>query len=418
MKRIRNHFSKMGRALRYRNFRLFVGGQSLSLIGTWIQMIAINWLVYQLTGSVVMLGLVNFLHRFPFFALGPFGGVIADRFDKHKMLLITQSLALIQGLILTVMYFLGTLTIFEIMLLTLVLGVISAIDMPIRQAFVSEMVDNKKEDINNAVAFNSTMVNTARLVGPLIAGIIIIEFGEGWCFAANTISYIAVVVSLLMMVVPPKAPTKAVKNVFAEIKEGAVYAFSSVSIKNILLLLAVVGFFSISITTLAPAYAKLVLGGDVGSYGLLMTAFGVGALSSAVYLLGRQEAVGLERLSVYAVFLLGISVVLFSISDSMLMAFILMAFAGAGFLMELASSNTLLQTISLPEKRGKVMGFYAMAFAGMSPFGSMLSGFLASWIGVRFTLIICGLAIIAAASVYSRNISEISIQVKALLARE
>lgn len=357
-----------------------------------------------MTKSAFMLGVVNFAGQIPFFLISPFGGILADRWNKHKLLIITQSLALVQALALSILVFTGSVQIWQIVVLSLILGIINAMDMPIRQSFVSEMIDNHKEDIGNAIALNSSMVNTARLVGPSIAGILIATLGEGWCFLINSISFFAVVISLLKMKVDyvPKRVKK--HNVTNELKEGIKYTFGFPPLRYLIILLGVVGLVSTAITILTPVYAKVYLNGSADTYGFLMGAYGLGALFSAIYLLSKKSVLGLGKLIAIAVSVYGISMLLFSVSRIFIISFIFMLIAGAGFLLEIASTNTLLQTISEESKRGRVMSFYAMSFRGMSPFGSIIAGGLGDLIGAQETLILAGGACLASAIFYLKKL--------------
>jgi MFS family permease len=397
----------MFRALKYKNFRLFVGGQSLSLIGTWLQMVALTWLVYQLTNSALMLGIVGFSGQLPMFIVAPFAGVFADRWNRHKMLLLTQSLALVQALILSFLVFTNLIQIWQIIVLSILLGVINAFDMPIRQAFVKDMIEGHTEDVGNAIALNSSMVNAARLIGPSIAGILIATAGEGWCFLVNSISFLAVVISLLKMEIDyVPHPAKELK-VFSELKEGFKYTFNFPPIKYLILLLASVSLMSTSITLLAPVIAKKYLLGGADTYGFLIGAFGSGALIGAVYLLNKKNVLGLGRLIGFAVFVFGLSIMFIGFSRMFILSLILMLTAGSGMMLHLASTNTLLQTISEESKRGRVMSFYTMGFRGMSPFGSLIAGGLGSLIGAPVTLLISGLACAAGAVLYLRKLPAI-----------
>ena len=385
-----NRLKMMFRSLRHKNFRLFVEGQSLSLIGTWLQMVALTWLVYKMTNSALMLGIVGFAGQLPMFVVAPFAGVFADRWNRHKMLLLTQSFALLQALLLTILVFLDVVQIWHIIILSIILGLINAFDMPIRQAFVFDMIEDHKEDVGNAIALNSSMVNAARLIGPSIAGILIATVGEGWCFLVNSISFIAVVVSLLRMQIKTKPkPIKDFK-IYQQLKEGFSYSFNFAPIKNLILLLALVSLFSTSVTLLAPVIAKDYLKGSADTYGFLIAAYGSGALLGAIYLLNKNNVLGLGRIIALAVTVFGISLIFFGFSRIFFLSSILMFFAGTGMMLQIASTNTLLQTISEENKRGRVMSFYTMAFRGMSPFGSLIAGSLGNSIGAPATLVLSG----------------------------
>ena len=394
----------MFRALKYRNYRLFVGGQSLSLIGTWIQMVAVTWLVYKMTNSAFILGIVGFSGQLPLFIIAPFAGVIADRWDKKRMLLITQSLALLQALILAVLVFLNLITIWHLIVLSVFLGIINAFDMPIRQSFVVDMLDNQKQDINNAIALNSSMVNGARLIGPSIAGILIATLGDGWCFAINCLSYLAVIISLLRMKIIKIPVKKSQTNVIGQLKEGFKYTFGFKPIKYLILLLAIVSLMGTPLTLLAPVFAKDFLHGDASTFGFLMSAYGTGALVGAIYLLNKKNVLGLGKLIALAVLIFGGGMIAFSLSRYLWLSIVIMMLAGMGMMLNVASTNTMLQTLTEENKRGRVMSFYAMAFRGMSPFGSLIGGSLAGLIGAPLTLILGGAGCLAAVSIYFKKL--------------
>ena len=400
MNSAKNQLKLTFRALSHKNFKLFVSGQSLSLIGTWIQQVAVVWLVYRLTNSAFMLGIVGFSGQLPLFVIAPFAGVLADKANRHKLLLYTQSLALIQALVLSLLVFMDVIQIWQLIVLSVILGIINAFDMPIRQAFVVEMIDNKKEDLGNAIAFNSSMVNAARLIGPSIAGILIATVGEGWCFLINAISFFAVVVSLLKMKVELVSHKQKESRVLQELSEGFKYTFGFEPIRYLIILLGIVSLMSTSITLLAPVIAKEYLGGGAGTFGFLMSAYGSGALFGAFYLLNKKTVLGLGKLIGIAVSIFGISLIVFSFSRVFVFSIIMMALAGLGMMLHIASTNTLLQTLSEENKRGRVMSFYAMAFRGMSPFGSLLAGGLGSSLSAPTAILLSGSVCLASAVFY------------------
>jgi MFS family permease len=383
---LQDNLKLMFRALKYKNYRLFVSGQSVSLIGTWIQMVSMLWLVYSITNSALILGVVGFSGQIPMFVIAPFAGALADRVNKHKFILVTQILALAQAFVLSVLVLFNLVSVWHLIVLSVILGVINALDMPVRQSFVIEMIDNNKEDIGNAIALNSSMVNAARLVGPSIAGILIATVGEGWCFFLNSLSYLAVVTSLLKMKITPVVHKAEDKKILKDISEGFKYSFGFPPIKYLISQLAVIGLFSSTITLLAPVVSKEMLHGNSSTFGFLMSAFGSGALMGAVYLLNKKTVLGLGKLIAGAATLFGLSLILFSISHIFIFSVIIMLFAGLSNMLIIASTNTLLQTIVEEDKRGRVMSLYTMAFRGMSPFGNLLAGGLAGFIGTEFAL--------------------------------
>ncbi|WP_221175698.1 MFS transporter [Rufibacter immobilis] len=387
-----NKPSKLGgmfRALNYRNYRLFFMGQSISLIGTWMQQIAMSWLVYRLTDSVFLLGMVSFANQIPAFLLGPFAGVISDRFNRHRLLLLTQFLFLIEASTLAALVLTNTVNIYYILGLGVFAGIINAFDMSARQSFVVQLVE-KREDMSNAIALNSSMFNMARLVGPSVAGGLIAAVGEGICFLINAISYFAVLASLLLMRLPKVERKVQDTQILKSLSEGFRYAFGFAPIRDILVLIATLSLFGMPFTVLMPAFARDVLGGDASTLGLLMGASGVGALLGALYLASRKTVIGLARVIVVASVLFGLGLMAFSFAQTLVLAMLSIFVVGLGMILRMASSNTLIQTIVDEDKRGRVMSFYSMAFMGMAPIGSLLAGWVAERIGVGYTLLGCG----------------------------
>ncbi len=409
-------FKGIFRSLRYRNYRLFFSGQSLSLIGTWIQRIATPWLVYHLTDSAFMLGLVGFAGQIPTFLLAPFAGVLTDRWNKYHLLIATQIAAMIQALILTLLYFGGNIHVWQIVVLNIFLGCVNAFDTPARQSFLIEMVE-KREDLGNAIALNSSMVNGARLLGPSIAGVLIALTGEGICFLLNGISYLFVIASLVMMRIKPRKVIIKEKHVIREMKEGISYAFNFAPIRYIIYLLALVSLMGMSYSVLMPVFAKEVLHGDSHTFGFLMGASGLGALAGALYLASRKSVIGLVEIIPLASGLFGLGLIAFSFSRFQFLSMGLMVIAGLGMMVMMASSNTILQTVVDDDKRGRVMSFYAMAFMGTAPFGSFLAGSLAKILGTPYTILIGGATCIIGALLYSRKIPEIRKVIKPVYAR-
>lgn len=400
-------FKSTFRSLRYRNYRLFFSGQSISLIGTWIQRLAMPWLVYDLTKSVVLLGVVGFMGQIPTFILAPYAGVIADRRNRFHIMITTQILSMLQASILTVLVFSGTIQVWHIILLSGFLGCINAFDVPARQSFVVQMVE-KKEDLSNAIALNSSMVNGARLLGPSIAGILIAATGEGICFLLNAISYIFVISSLLFMKVAPKETRSAQKPFLKEFKEGFAYAFGFLPIRYVLLLFALVSLMGMPYTVLMPVFAREILHGGPHTFGFLMGASGLGALTGALYLASRKSVHGLEKIVPLASFIFGSGLILFSFSRFFALSMALMVIVGLGMMLNMATSNTILQTIVDDDKRGRVMSFYTMAFMGMAPLGSLMAGSAAKAIGVPNTLLFGGISCIIGALVFTTKLHEIS----------
>jgi MFS family permease len=401
----------MFRSLESRNFRLFFMGQSVSLIGTWIQRIAMPWLVYDLTHSVFLLGLIGFTGQIPVFLLGPFAGVLTDRWNRQRLLLYTQALAMAQALAIAVLIFMGIIQVWMIVVLSIMLGCISAFDGPARQSFLLEMI-GKKDDLGNAIALNSTMVNGARLIGPSIAGILIATTGEGICFLLNGISYLVVLVSLLRMRLPLKTENPKHPQFISSFKEGFAYTFGFAPIKAVILLLALMSLMGMPYTVLMPVFAKEVLHGGAHTFGFMMGASGLGALIGALYLASRKNVVGLERLIPMAAALFGCGLIAFSFSRFLPLSLFLLVFTGLGMMMQMASSNSIIQTIVEDDKRGRVMSFYTMALMGTAPFGSLLAGSLANWIGAPNTLIIGGTSCVIGAIVFTKNLPKLKTQIQ------
>ena len=384
----------IGRALRHRNYRLFFSGQSVSLIGTWITRIATSWLVYRLTNSAFLLGLVSFCGQIPTLLLAPFAGVIVDRWDRHRILVWTQVLSALQSLALALFALSGAITVEWILALQVVQGVINAFDTPARQAFVVQMIEDRA-DLPNAIALNSTMVNGSRIIGPSIGGIIIALVGEGWCFMIDAISYIAVIASLLAMRVDATPPRASSESVIDELRTGYRYVTGFPPVRTALTLLAIVSAMGMPYSVLMPMIASQVLHGGPHTLGFLMTASGLGAVAGALYLASRRSVLGLGRVMVAATLAFGSGMIAFGLSRSLWLALLILPIAGGGFMIEMASTNTILQTITKEELRGRVMAFYTMAFLGTAPIGSLLAGIVASRIGAPATIIAGGVAVLA-----------------------
>jgi len=379
------------RALAHRNYRLFFTGQSVSLMGTWITRIATSWLVYRLTGSAFLLGVVGFCGQIPTLLLAPFAGVLIDRWDRHRILVWTQVLSALQSLALAVLALSNTITVGWILGLQVVQGVINAFDTPARQSFVVHMVDDP-DDLANAIALNSTMVNGSRIIGPSIGGVIIAAVGEGWCFMIDAISYIAVIGSLLAMRVARAERREGGTGMLAELRAGYRYVSGFAPVRTALLLLALVSAMGMPYTVLMPVVAAKTLHGGPHTLGFLMTASGVGAVASALYMASRRSVVGLGRVMVIATLAFGLGLVAFGLARSTWLAALVLTIVGAGFMTEMASTNTILQTITEESLRGRVMAFYTMAFLGTAPIGSLLAGVVASRVGASPTIILGGVA--------------------------
>jgi MFS family permease len=399
------------RALRHRNFRLFFGGQTISLIGTWMTRIATSWLVYRLTGSALLLGTVSFVGQIPTFLVAPFAGVWVDRLDRRQVLVWTQTLAMIQSFLLAALTFSGHITIGLILTLSVMQGVINAFDMPGRQAFMVQMVGDRA-DLGNAIAINSSMVNVARLIGPSLAGMLIAVSSEGWCFLIDGISYIAVIASLLMMRLEAAAVRRAATSMLTELKEGWSYVAGFLPIRTILALFAVVSLMGMPFVVLMPIFAAKVLNGGPHTLGFLMGAMGVGALISALSLAARRNVRGLIRMIPIAAAVFGLGLIGFGLSHVFWLSMLTVLIAGMGMMQGMAASNTIIQTLVDEDKRGRVMSYYTMAFMGMATFGSLLAGTMAHAIpamsmgfvggtplaGAQWTVILNGVVVVLGAA--------------------
>jgi MFS family permease len=381
------------RALHHRNYRLFFAGQTVSLVGTWITRIATSWLIYRLTGSVLLLGVVGFCGQIPTLILAPFAGVLVDRWDRHRILVITQVLSMLQSFALAGLSFAGIITVRDVLLLQMAQGIINAFDTPARQSFVVEMVTDRN-DLPNAIALNSSMVNLSRVIGPSIGGVIIAAVGEAWCFFLDGLSYVAVIGSLVAMTVVIRKREPATTAISEELRDGFRYVSRFPPVRSALLLLALVSTMGMPYTVLMPAVSRDILHGDSHTLGFLMTATGMGALAGALYLASRRTIVGLGRVIAIAACTFGVGLTLFSFSRNLVLSLVLLPIAGAGMMVTMASTNTFLQTIVEERLRGRVMAFYAMAFLGTAPIGSLIAGVLADRIGPTNTIMLGGLACI------------------------
>ena len=407
----RHGISLAWRAMRHRNFRLFFGGQSISLIGTWMTRIATAWLVYRLTGSAWLLGIVGFAGQIPTFLLAPFAGVWVDRLNRRQVLVVTQSLAMVQSLALAALTLSHRIHIAEILWLSVFQGLINAFDMPGRQAFMVQMIEDR-QDLGNAIALNSSMVNMARLVGPSLAGLVIAGFGEGYCFLIDGISYVAVIVSLLMMRLPKFILKPTIVPLIGQLKEGWTYVSQFAPVRTILLLFAVVSLMGMPFTVLMPIFAVKVLHGGPHTLGFLMGAVGTGALVAAISLAMRKSVLGLGRVIAISAAIFGAALIAFGTSRMLWLSLLLMLITGYGMMMGMAASNTIIQTIVPEDKRGRVMSYYTMAFVGMAPFGSLLAGGLAHLVGAPVTLMVTGAFCIAGAGWFATQLPNIRLHIR------
>lgn len=397
------------RALRHRNYRLFFIGQIVSLVGTWLSSVATSWLVYRLCResmpdkAPMMLGLVGFCSQIPIFLITPLAGVWIDRLDRHKILIATQAVSMLQSFTLAYLALWDIITIPQIFVLSAVQGIVNAFDMPTRQSFVVEMVEDRK-DLSNAIALNSSMVHTARLVGPSVAGFLIYQVGEGMCFLIDGFSYFAVIGALLMIHVKAHV-TVAHRPAQQELREGIVYALGSAPIRALLILVATVSLMFTSQSVLMPIIAAKVLGGSERTLGLLLGASGAGALVASLYLASRASVIGLlSKVVVPSSIALGIAFILLSLSRQIELSVFFLFLTGATMVLLNASCNTVLQTIVEDEKRGRIMSLFSLAFLGMAPFGSLFAGGMASLIGAPATFTVCGVICLLSGYAFIRKL--------------
>jgi len=394
------------RALRHRNFRLFFGGQSISLIGTWMTRVATGWLVYRLTGSALLLGTVSFAGQIPSFLLAPMAGVWVDRLDRRQVLLWTQALSMVQSLALAALTLSGHITIPALLALSVMQGCINAFDMPGRQSFMVQMVDDRR-DLQNAIAINSSMVNMARLIGPSLAGMLIAVSSEGWCFLVDGVSYIAVIASLLAMRLHAPAVPRVAASALSELKAGWTYVSGFVPVRTILLLFAVVSLMGMPFVVLMPIFAAKVLHGGPHTLGFLTGALGLGALSSALSLAARKSVRGLVRIIPLSAVVFGAGLIGFGWSHTFWLSMLMVMVAGMGMMQGMAASNTVIQTIVSDDKRGRVMSYYTMAFMGMAPFGSLLAGSMADALGAPVTVMVNGAVVLLGAAWFATRLPSV-----------
>ena len=405
------------RALRYRNYRLFFIGQGTSLVGTWMQQVAVSWLVYRMTNSALKLGVIGFATQISTCVMALFAGVLADKWNRRNILIATQTLSLIQALVLAMLVFAGSISLWHIIALSVFIGLVNGFDIPTRQAFVYELVD-RKEDLPNAIALNSLIFHGASLAGPAIAGILIAAVGEGVCFLINAVSFLAVLAALMAMRLPPQKTVRHNGNVISGIRDGVVYAFGFMPIRAVLSLLALVSLVGVSYRVLMPVFARDILHGDSRTLGFLYGAVGVGALIGALFLASRKTVRGLGKIVVLAINIFGVGVIAFSLSRTLWFSLALMLMAGFGIMVQMASINTILQMVVDDDKRGRIMSLYTIALIGMAAFGSLLAGSIAQTFGAPHTLQVSGLLCIIAAAVFWTKLPAIQEKIRPIYVRK
>ena len=404
------------RAFRHRNFRLFFYGQSLSLIGSWIQQIAMAWLVYRMTGSPFLLGLAAFAGQFPILILAPLGGIWADRFDLRKLLLATQVLAMLQALVLALLTYTGLIQVWHIMIMATALGVIMALDTPLRQTFVPQIVP-AKEDMPAAIAFNGFMQNAGRMIGPTIAGMLLIYFSEAYCFLINGVSKIAVIIAILLTNVAPHARPSSHPSLLRGLTEGVRYAWDLVPIRLLLPILALISFMATPYQTLLPIFAKETFSGGADTLGFLMGAAGFGSLLSPIYLASRRDVRGLTRVLLSGMLLTGVSLMIFAHSHLLWLSMLLIAFTGLGIIMAAQAIGTIFQTIVDDGMRGRIMSLFTAAFLGIAPLGSLAAGSLAQAVGAEHALFMGGACCVAGAIVLWRQMPRLRASIRPIYIR-
>ena len=388
------------RALSNRDYRLFFFGQGASLIGTWMQNIAANWLIYELTHSDFMLGLSAFLQLIPVFLLSPIAGVFSDKFNRRNILITVQIMAMLQALTFAVITISGVVQVWQALTLCCILGIINSFEMPVRQAFVVDLIKDRS-DLTNAIALNSMIFNVSRFIGPAIAGIVTAAFGTGVCFLINGVSYIAIITAFLSMNPTDNKIAKTDNNILSDMKEGFFYCVKYIPIRDLLILISVIGLFGMTFPSLLPAFAVKVFDGGPHTFGTLVSSIGAGALLATIYLATRKSIDGIGKIINIAVYSLAISLIVFSFNKSISMAIPILIIAGFSMITVMASNNMVVQSIVDENKRGRVMSFYVMAFAGTAPIGSLLAGAISSKIGPSATLLIYGSACLIIATLVS-----------------
>ena len=406
-------FQDTVRSLKHRNFQLFFSGQLISLVGTWMDTVAEAWLVYRLTGSSLLLGAVTFANQFPVLVVSPFAGFVADRLSRRKVVIATQTASMILAGILAALTLSRRVTVEQVIILAALMGIVNSFDIPARQSFLVEMVG--REDLINAIALNSSMFNAARIIGPSIAGILVASFGEGWCFFANSVSYIAVITGLLLMKIAPRARAAESAGPFEHIAEGFRFVRKTAPIRALLLLIGLSSLVAMPYAVLMPVFAARILHGNARTLGILMTSAGLGALIGALLLAARRGVEGLGRIVALACGSFGVALIFFSFSKQWMLSALLLIPVGFSVMTQMGSTNTLIQSMVPDRLRGRTMAVYSMMFLGMAPFGALLSGWSADHIGAPRTVAFGGLLAILGALLFARHLPRIRREARQLL---
>jgi MFS family permease len=376
-------------ALRHRNYRLYFVGQICSLIGTWIQFVAMSWLVFRMTESPLLLGVTGFINQIPILILGPLAGLVADRVNRRKLLVVTQTLAMLQALLLAWLTFSGNVQVWQVIALAGLLGIVNAFDVPARQSFIVQIIGDR-QDLPNAIALNSLTMNVTRLVGPSLGGFLVMAVGEAWCFLINGISFLSIIVALTAVKIEASTVARKPLAVWHDLREGFRYAFGFMPTRVLLLELSLVSFMAMPYAVLMPVFASGVFGGTARTFGVLIGCAGFGAIIATLYLASRRNITGLASVIGYAAMTCGVALMLFSQSQTLWLSQLLMVFVGFGIICHAASINTILQTIVDEDKRGRVMSYYTMCFVGTAPLGNLALGQLAQLIGAPSTFFLAG----------------------------
>ncbi len=404
------------RAFRHRNFRLFYAGQAISLIGTWIQQIALSWLVYRTTGSGFLLGLVTFCMQIPMLIFVPLAGLLSDRYDRRKLMIAAYALAAVQASALGLLALSGTIRVWQILLLGFLHGVIMAFETPARQSLISQMV-NSRDDLPNAIALNSVLMNSGRLIGPSIAGLLLVFISEGWCFLVNSVSFMAIIASVTMMRLPPRAAVVARGSLLYDLAVAARYAWNTRPIRLFLTLVAMISLTASPYTVLMPIFARDVFGGDAHTLGFLVGSAGLGAVIGTAFLTTRPNVFELSKLMPFTSAAAGVALILVGVSKVYWVSLAFMACLGFGIIVTAASVNMMLQTIVDEDKRGRIISFYAMAFLGMAPVGGLIAGSLAGELGAPVTAMIEGTCCLLGALALMRSLPAVRADLRRALAR-
>ncbi len=396
-------FNNVFRAFAYRNYRYYYYGQSVSLIGLWVQNIAMGWLAYRLTGSALLLGTITFSLQIPSLFITPFAGVLADRWNRHRMIIITQILAMMVAFVLAWLTLSGRITVPLIIVLALVNGVVLAFDTPFRQSFVPDMI-TRREDLSNAIALNSSLYNLARFVGPPIGGVLIVWVGEGWCFFINGLSFLAVIGGLMAMRIEARQRPKRYGSIFRQLGEGVAYAYNLRSLRYLITLVFFSSLFGLPFQALLPLFAAEVLDGGAEMLGILTGALGAGALTGAFFLASRQDLRSIPGITFRTALLFGAGLAIFALSTNSVLSISALAVTGFGMIVHFNSTNSLIQSISDEDKRGRVVSLYSLTFMGITPLGSLLAGALAEYIGVPYTVFCFSLLTLTSALLFGRRV--------------